>query len=551
MKGTRALIPCRRLISSRSRQTLVPRSVTHFSTLAMRRPTPHWSTTAIRSTWATPVTVKRLTSTAATLHCPGCGAPFQSSDSSKPGFYVEREKKPAKEKKRSNKTLDEQQYQAAVENLDPETRALLLQQEEPSADENDTLHDEVIEKVDDIDEKKTTRRIICERCYQLEHRGNSNTSAQFLRASKQYSSLEFLKTKRNPLIVVVVDVTDLPFSLAQLPTNPTARFIVAANKFDLLPGSARRHEQRLRDWIVQHAKQQGISTSQIQHVQLVSATKGWGIQGLLRRIDEERMPTDDVYLVGATNVGKSALVNQIVSQQRTGSDKRQYRITSSPAPGTTMGTIRIPMHALGMSSNNINTPHGFQRDRFLVDTPGIINDQQLIHLMPFSDQKKFLRQHELKPLTFRLLPGKSLVLKPFIRIDLVESTDPVLLTLFTHLNPHITKTAKLDEKMQAATDSSSLSLLDPKLLQLDTLQPIPELLKVQGFHKSRASLDLAFASMGWAAVTGLFNEAKFRIWLPSQVDPYKAFSVREPPMLPFEYRGVLRKFYGSGERARK
>ncbi|KAI7880427.1 hypothetical protein K492DRAFT_162596 [Lichtheimia hyalospora FSU 10163] len=419
------------------------------------------------------------------------------------------------------------------------------------------MHGDNIEKMDDIDNEKKTRtqRIICERCYQLEHRGNSNTSAQFLRASKQYSSLEFLKTKRNPLIVVVVDVTDLPFSLAQLPSNPSARFIVAANKFDLLPASARRHEQRLRDWIVQHAKQQGMSTAQIQHVQLVSATKGWGIQGLLRRIDEERMPTDDVYLVGATNVGKSALVNQIVSQQRTGGDKRQYRITSSPAPGTTMGTIRIPLHALGMSNNNNNSnSHGFQRDRFLIDTPGIINDQQLIHLMPFADQKKFLRQHELKPLTFRLLPGKSLLLKPFIRIDLVESTDPVLLTLFTHLNPHITKTTKLDEKMQAAkhvSEQSSLSLLDPKLLQLNSLQPIPELLKVQGFHKSRASLDFAFASMGWAAVTGLFDQAKFRIWLPDQVDPYKAFSVREPAMLPFEYRGVLRKFYGSGERARK
>lgn len=403
MKGTRTLVTCRQLISSRTRQTLVSRPILHFSTLALRRAVPHWSTTAIRSTAVGPV--KRLNSTATLLHCPGCGASFQSSDSSKPGFYVEREKKPAKEKKRSNKTLDEQQYQAAIENLDPETRALLLQQE-PTTEENGGLDDDIVEKVDDMDDKNTTRRIICERCYQLEHRGNSNTSAQFLRASKQYSSLEFLKTKRNPLIVVVVDVTDLPFSLAQLPTNPSARLIVAANKFDLLPSSARRHEQRLRDWIVQHAKQQGINTTQIQHVQLVSATKGWGIQGLLRRIDEERMPTDDVYLVGATNVGKSALVNQIVSQQRTGSDKRQYRITSSPAPGTTMGTIRIPLHALGMSNQNNITTHGFQRDRFLIDTPGIINDQQLIHLMPFSDQKKFLRQHELKPLTFRLLPGK-------------------------------------------------------------------------------------------------------------------------------------------------
>ncbi|KAI9322304.1 hypothetical protein BX666DRAFT_1849593, partial [Dichotomocladium elegans] len=198
---------------------------------------------------------------------------------------------------------------------------------------------------DAIAPKEEPKRVICKRCYLLEHRSASQTSPQFLRATQQYASLEFLRTKQHPLVVVVLDIADLPFSLPRLPINSGARLILAANKVDLLPERARRHEQRIRDWIVQHVKQQGIPTSQIRHVSLLSATKGWGVQGLLRKIDEERLPTDDVYFVGATNVGKSALVNQIISQQRV-SDKKRFRITSSPAPGTTMGTIRIPLHAV-------------------------------------------------------------------------------------------------------------------------------------------------------------------------------------------------------------
>ena len=114
-------------------------------------------------------------------------------------------------------------------------------------------------------------------------------------------------------------------------------------------------------------------------------------------------------------------------------------------------------------------------------------------------------------------------------MDVVEASEPVLFTLFTPVIPHITKTIKLQESH---------------------LEPIPDLLSVHGIHKSRASVDLAFSSIGWIAVAGLFDNARLRIWLPPKINPTEAFSIRQPPMLPYEYQGVVRKFYGSGARAR-
>ena len=122
----------------------------------------------------------------------------------------------------------------------------------------------------------------------------------------------------------------------------------------------------------------------------------------------------------------------------------------------------------------------------------------------------------------------------FVRIDVVEASEPVLFTLFTPMIPHLTKTLKLADKEK---DNS--------------LEPISQLLSVQGIHKSRANIDLAFASLGWIAVAGLFDKARFRIWLPNKVDPSEAFAIRQPAMLPFEYQGVIRKFFGSGDRAKK
>lgn len=511
--------------------------------------------------WNSTLATKESTVSAALGDCPGCGARFQQADPTKPGYLADRKKTVSGMKKQS-KSMSNEEYKAALDNLDPETRELL---------EGKEIEEEEIAKEGPVHKERN----VCQRCYTLQHHNSTSTesSPEFLRASQQYGSLDFLKTKQDPLIVAVFDVTDLPASLGNLPQliakNPGARIFLAANKMDILPASARKHEQRIRDWIVQHVKSLGLPTNQILSVTLISAKKGWGIPVLMRKIDRERRPTDDVYLVGCTNVGKSALVNQFMSQIRGTLDaegrriksqlKAQYRITSSAIPGTTMGTIKVPLYALGMDSaeeaenrDDWEKRRYATRNRYLIDTPGVINDQQLIHQLKYNDQKKVVGQKEINPVTFKLEPGKSLLLKPLVRIDLLESSKPVMFTMFSGLAPHLTNTEKLPPAHALEDKPTNIRpVKDESILRMNSLVPMDEVIRVQGIHRSQASVDFSFAGVGWVSLTGEFDNAKFRVWLPKDVKPHEVFQMRDPPFLPFEYKGSIRKFFGSGERTRK
>ncbi|KAI9272227.1 hypothetical protein EDC94DRAFT_595794 [Helicostylum pulchrum] len=539
----------------------LPRTLTTPAFIASRQIVKAGSFHLQSRSWNSTLATKESTASAALGACPGCGAPFQQADPAKPGYLADR-KNNASSMKKQSKSMSNEDYKAALDNLDPETRELL---------EGKEIEEEEIAK----EAPAHKERNVCQRCYTLQHHNSTSTesSPEFLRASQQYGSLDFLKTKQDPLIVAVFDVTDLPASLGTLPQliakNPGARIFLAANKMDILPASARKHEQRIRDWIVQHVKSLGLPTNQILSVTLISAKKGWGIPVLMRKIDRERRPTDDVYLVGCTNVGKSALVNQFMSQIRGTLDaegrrvksqlKAQYKITSSAIPGTTMGTIKVPLYALGMDSaeeaenrDDWEKRRYATRNRYLIDTPGVINDQQLIHQLGYNDQKKVVGQKEINPVTFKLEPGKSLLLKPLVRIDLLESSKPVMFTMFSGLAPHLTNTEKLPPAHALEDKPTNIRpVKDESILRMNSLVPMDEIVRVQGIHRSQASVDFSFAGVGWVSLTGEFDNAKFRVWLPKDVKPHEVFQMRDPPFLPFEYKGSIRKFFGSGERTRK
>jgi hypothetical protein len=135
------------------------------------------------------------------------------------------------------------------------------------------------------------------------------------------------------------------------------------------------------------------------------------------------------------------------------------------------------------------------------------------------------------------LLGKSLLLKPFIRLDLIKSTQPILITLFTKMIPHFVKTEKLNDENNAIERNMPLKSL-------------PHTIKLHGDHPSHATADIAFSSMGWISVTGAFDRAELRVWVPTNAGE-NAIDVRMPPLLPYEYKGSIRKFYGSGERSRQ
>ncbi|ORY95953.1 hypothetical protein BCR43DRAFT_493859 [Syncephalastrum racemosum] len=420
-------------------------------------------------------------------HCPGCGVAFQTTDPELPGYWCPPKPKKPLQRKQSAHTMSTQDFEAAVQALDPELQAHFAPpiEEEPAVEK---------EKIKERLEKKA----ICQRCYSLRYHSRSSITER-LRDTQQYGSIHVLQTKRNPVVVVVADMTDLPFSLPARDTLPAqCRMILAVNKVDMLPSSARQHEQRLRDWIKQHAKQQGYTPHSIC---LISARKGWGIPALWKHVENARLPTDDVYLVGTTNVGKSALLQRLIRNP----DK--YPVTVSRQPGTTLGLIRIPVHDLAYSSPD-------HKHRYLIDTPGLVNRLQL-------DTPKC---NSLSPVTYRVQQGKSLILgNNLARIDVVQASAPLNMTLFT---PHTMRLTKIS-KLAAYTD----------------WVPLPNHVVGRGHHPSHASFDLAFASIGWIAVSGRFDHAAFNIFTRDANPDY--FAIRTSPMLPYEFKGNPRKFYGN------
>lgn len=159
--------------------------------------------------------------------------------------------------------------------------------------------------------KKTfeSDQLLCQRCFRLRHYNEIQpvelTDDDFIRL------LNTLSTTK-ALIVYVVDVFDITGSIINGlsrfvgKNNPV---LVVANKVDLLPKSLNKN--RLKNWLQAQFKEQGLQPVDIL---LTSATHPQNLDQVLAVIDEQRHG-QDVYVVGVTNVGKSTLINQIIKSR--------------------------------------------------------------------------------------------------------------------------------------------------------------------------------------------------------------------------------------------
>ncbi len=148
------------------------------------------------------------------------------------------------------------------------------------------------------------------------------------------------------------------------------KIILAANKLDLLPKQI--NKRRVKEWLKRTARKYGLEADD---VVLISAEKGWGIDDLLSSIANIR-ENEDVYIVGTTNVGKSTLINKLIEASVGEKDV----VTTSRFPGTTLDMIDIPL----------------DESSFMYDTPGIIQDHQMTHLVSEKELKIIMPKKEIK-----------------------------------------------------------------------------------------------------------------------------------------------------------
>lgn len=320
--------------------------------------------------------------------------------------------------------------------------------------------------------------IYCQRCFRLRHYNEimpvNADNDDFLKL------LNSLATKK-ALVVNVVDLFDFTNSLLSSLKRFIGEndFILVGNKFDLFPDNSR--QSKIKDWMRQEANRAGLFPKKIF---LVSAKNKKNLTQLITYLDQKSRE-QDVYFVGMTNVGKSTLLNAIVDQM---GDVKNL-ITTSRFPGTTLAKIEIP----------------FANGHFLIDTPGILTQNQLVTHLNTKELAVVSPQKQLKPVTFQLSPGNSLFLAGLGRVDFLKG-EKASFTVYAArgLYIHRTKTANAD----AFYTKHIGELLSPPTKE-DNLPP----LKGQEYHTSNKS-DLLFGGIGFITVPA---NCLVKIYTPGQI----------------------------------
>jgi len=311
--------------------------------------------------------------------------------------------------------------------------------------------------------------ILCQRCFRLKHYNDiqdvSITDDDFL---KMVSNIR----NRNGLIVHVIDVFDVNGSLIKsLPRiigdNP---IILVGNKVDLLPKSANKHQ--LTNWLRTMANDAALK---VKDVFLISSTKGHGLDDLTQQIEKLRNG-QDVYIVGTTNVGKSTFINRLINQSVGEKDV----ITTSYFPGTTLGFIEIPL----------------DDTTSMIDTPGIVNDDQMAHYVSKHDLKIITPNKEVKPRGYQLNEKQTLFFGGLARLDFLRGEKQSFVCYFSNrLSIHRTKMEKADELYEKHL-GDLLSPPDDKTLEL-----LPEFTS-STFRIQNEQTDIVFPGLGWVSVKG-------------------------------------------------
>lgn len=233
----------------------------------------------------------------------------------------------------------------------------------------------------------------CERCYKLIHYNQSTkveiSESEFIENIKKINN-------KDVLIVNVVDIFDLEGTLVENIRSyfPTQDILIVANKFDLFLDSVK--VSRIKAYLEDYLKKLNINQKA---TIIVSSFNKQDIRRLVNEI-ERLQAGSDVYMFGYTNVGKSSLINAILSFIK----ERKQKITVSSAPSTTLDFIEIPL------LNNTK----------LYDMPGIVNPKQLSYYLERTNLNLILPKKQVKPKIYQLNPGQTLFLGGVAKINFIE-----------------------------------------------------------------------------------------------------------------------------------
>ncbi|CAH1202775.1 putative protein YqeH [Paenibacillus plantiphilus] len=309
---------------------------------------------------------------------------------------------------------------------------------------------------------------ICQRCFRIKNYNDATTVTidqdDFIKLLGGIANTE-------SLVVHIVDIFDFEGSLISglqrfVGNNPV---LLVVNKIDLLPKGVNLN--RLRNWVQKQAKTQGL---RILDVVLCSAKRNMGFERVIEALGEHRGKRD-VYVVGATNVGKSTLINRLIHDF----SDLERELTTSRYPGTTLDAVHIPL----------DDGHD------IIDTPGIVYAHRMTEVVPRDVLQALLPDKPIKQLVYQLNEQQTLFIGALARFDFIEGARQSFSLYISNALPvHRTKLERADELY---ADHKGVMLAPPKAEQLDE---IPAWTRHRLTIRRGTDTDIYISGLGWIHV---------------------------------------------------
>jgi 30S ribosome assembly GTPase len=329
---------------------------------------------------------------------------------------------------------------------------------------------------------RTRELILCRRCYQIRHYGESETIQQ---TPAVYLQKLAAIASTDSFVVKVIDLFDftgswIPGMQRHIGKNP---LLILANKIDLFPKSTKW--RRVRAWIEQAVKEMGI---QPVDVMMCSAAKGDGVAEAIKGIEQQREGRD-VYVVGTTNTGKSTFMNRWIGQL---DREAEGRITTSPYPGTTLDTICIPL----------------ADGRMIMDTPGIVKKDRFSEWISPEELKIALPTRTVHPKGYQLQEQQTLFLAGLVRFDFVQGPrQSFVIYVSNPLYIHRSKLERADAFQEKQRGKLLVPPADPSTL--------PTMVKHVFQLSGKVKEDIVISGLGWIA--GGQAKAEVKVWAPQGI----------------------------------
>ena len=258
----------------------------------------------------------------------------------------------------------------------------------------------------EILDRNDLENVVCLRCHKIK---NYNLISKNELSTEEYYKIIKKIASKDALFLYVLDIFNLSSTLNKevIDLIKDRDVVLVVNKMDLLPKGLK--EGKLALWVRHQAKVLGLK---VKDIILVSVHKKHHIDEVVMLMDKYRKGRN-VYILGSTNVGKSSLINQLLRSE----GLLDYDlITTSLIPATTLNLIEIPFFKKGI----------------LYDTPGLVNDDNILSIVDAKDFKIIMPKTEIRPGVYQLNEGQSLLIGGFACFNYLKGEKNNFVTYFAN-----------------------------------------------------------------------------------------------------------------------